>query len=149
MITSPRLFRFILNIYPPYIGAGVSVDRISEDWREVDVSMKLRWYNRNVMNTHFGGSLYSMVDPHFMLMLLQVLGKGHIVWDKAAGIDFLKPGRGKVSAHLRITEAMLTEIHAGLASKKKIIPQYEVDIFDESAEVVARVYKILYIRRKD
>ena len=149
MITSPRFFRFILNVYPPYLGSGVWIDRISADWREVDVSMKLRWYNRNAMKTHFGGSLYSMVDPHLMLMLLQILGKGYIVWDKAASINFLKPGRGRVSAHLQITDAMLAEIHAGLARKKKVMPQYDIDIIDDAQEVVARVQKTLYVRRKE
>ena len=149
MITSPRFFRFILNVYPPYLGSGVWIDRISADWREVDVSMKLRWYNRNAMKTHFGGSLYSMVDPHLMLMLLQILGKGYIVWDKAASINFLKPGRGRVSAHLQITDAMLAEIHAGLARKKKVMPQYDIDIIDDTQEVVARVQKTLYVRRKE
>ena len=149
MISSPRLFRFILNVYPPYLGTGVWIDRISEDWREVDVSMKLRWYNRNAMKTHFGGSLYSMVDPHLMLMLMQILGRGYIVWDKAAGIDFLKPGRGRVAAQLRITDDMLAEIHAGLTRKKKVTPHYAIDILDESAEVVARICKTLYVRRRE
>ena len=149
MITSPRLFRFILNVYPPYLGTGVWIDRISKDWREIDVSMKLHWYNRNAMKTHFGGSLYSMVDPHLMLMLMQIMGKDYIVWDKAAGIEFIKPGTGKVVVQLRITDDMLAEIHSGLARKKKVTPQYEIDILDESNEVVARIRKTLYVRRRE
>lgn len=149
MITSPRLFRFILNVYPPYLGTGVWIDRISKNWREIDVSMKLHWYNRNAMKTHFGGSLYSMVDPHLMLMLMQILGRGYIVWDKAASIDFLRPGTGRVTAHLRITDNMLAEIHSGLVKKKKVTPEYEINILDDSNEAVARVRKTLYVRRRE
>lgn len=148
MFNSPRLLRFILNVYPPYLGAGVHVDSIAPDWKQIDVSMKLRWFNRNAVRTHFGGSLYSMVDPHLMLMLMQLMGKDYIVWDKSASIDFLRPGKGWVSARLEITDSDLDEIHTGLERKKRTLPQFEIDIVDELGEVVARVGKTLYVRRK-
>lgn len=82
--------RFLLNIYPPYLGAGVRVSYIRTDWRELHVSMALKWFNRNYVGTHFGGSLYSMVDPHLMLLLIQILGGEYRVWDKASDIEFIK-----------------------------------------------------------
>ena len=148
MKMTPGLMRFILNVYPPYIGAGIRVNTIAADWRTIEVSMKLHWYNQNAVGTHFGGSLYSMVDPHLMLMHMQVLGKNYIVWDKAAHIDFLRPGKGRVYARFQIRDNDLELIHRGLETKKKVEPQYEVEVTDESAEVVARVKKILYVRRK-
>lgn len=148
MNLSPRLLRFILNIYPPYIGAGVKVTRIAPDWREVDVTMNLRWYNRNAVKTHFGGSLYSMVDPHLMLMLMQILGKDYIVWDKSAQIVFIRPGNGKVRAQLVVTDSDLESIRSVLAVKKKVLPQFEVSIVDEKDKLVAQVTKTLYVRRK-
>ncbi len=140
--------RFILNVYPPYLGAGIHVDKIAADWKTVDVSMKLHWYNQNAVRTHFGGSLYSMVDPHLMLMYMQVLGKNYIVWDKTAHIDFLRPGKGKVSVRFHIPDTDLEKIFNELKTKTKVEPQYEVEVIDESAEVVARVTKVLYVRRK-
>lgn len=148
MKMTPGLMRLILNVYPPYLGAGIHVDKIAADWRTIDVSMKLHWYNQNAVKTHFGGSLYSMVDPHLMLMHMQVLGKNYIVWDKAAHIDFLQPGKGKVTARFHITDTDLQHIFNGLKTKKKVEPQYEVEVVNESSEVVARVTKILYVRRK-
>lgn len=145
---TPRLMKFILNMYPPYLGAGVKVESFSTNWMEAEVSMKLRWYNRNIVGTHFGGSLYSMVDPHLMLMHMQILGKDYIVWDKAAHIDFLHPGKGKVYAHFQITDQHLEEIHEGLQKKKKVEPVYEVEVVDESGSVVAKIRKTLYVRRK-
>ncbi|MCX4198124.1 DUF4442 domain-containing protein [Methylobacterium organophilum] len=79
-----RFLRWAMNFYPPYIGAGVRVRHISADMRLVQVKMVLRWYNRNYVGTQFGGSLYSMVDPFFVLMLMENLGRDYIVWDKAA-----------------------------------------------------------------
>ncbi len=82
----------------------MKVDYIAKDWKETHVSMKLRWYNRNAVGTHFGGSLYSMVDPHLMLILMQLLGKNYIVWDKSASIDFRRPGQGRVYSKMKITD---------------------------------------------
>ena len=107
MKLTPRLLRWLLNIYGPYLGAGIRVELISADWRESQVSMKLRWYNRNAVGSHFGGSLYAMVDPHLMLMLMHILGNDYIVWDKSAEIDFVRPGRGRVMANFAITDEEL------------------------------------------
>ncbi len=143
-----RRFRRLINIYPPYLGAGVRVVHIAEDFREARVEMPLRWYNRNYVGTHFGGSLYSMVDPFFMLMLIQILGPEYVVWDKAAEIEFLKLGRGTVSAHFVVEDARLEEIRRATASGDKFLPTWTVDVRNERDEVVARVRKTLHIRKK-
>ena len=72
-------FKRKLNLYPLYWSTGIVVKKISPDFREIIVQMKMTWYNRNYVNTHFGGSLYSMTDPFFMLMLMQILGKEDIL----------------------------------------------------------------------
>ncbi len=95
----PNLFRFILNIWPPYVGAAVHVEKIAEDWQQIRVGMRLRCYNQNYMRTHFGGNLYTMTDPFFVLMLMANLGRDYVVWDSAARIKFLKPGRTRVFAN--------------------------------------------------
>ena len=148
MKLTPRLFRWILNIYGPYLGAGIRVERISADWREIQVSMKLRWFNRNAVGTHFGGSLYSMVDPHLMLMLMNLLGKDYIVWDKSAEIDFIRPGRGRVMANFTITDDDLQAIRNNTAQGEKYLPHFSIRVIDTEGKLVARIKKILYIRRK-
>jgi acyl-coenzyme A thioesterase PaaI-like protein len=145
---TPRLAKFLLRFYGPYLGAGVRIVHISPDWRELRVSMKLRWYNRNIMGTQFGGSLYSMIDPHIMLLLMQLLGRDYIVWDKGAEIDFVRPGRGTVSATITISDQDLAEILANTAAGQKYLPEFNLEIFDDTGEIVAKVKKILYIRRK-
>ena len=110
MKITPRRLRFLLNCYGPYLGAGVRITDIAADWRELRVSMRLRWFNRNAVGTHFGGSLYSMVDPHVMLMLMKLLGRDYVVWDKAAQIDFVKAVKGPVRAVIRISPAEVSRI---------------------------------------
>lgn len=148
MKLTPKLLKLILNFYPPYIGAGVKVSHISEDWSELHVSMALRWYNKNALGTHFGGSLYSMVDPHLVLLLMQRLGKDYLVWDKSANIDFIKPGKNKVSAVLKISKETLEEIKTKTAEGEKYFPEFLVNIHDENDQLVARVNKTLYVKKK-
>jgi len=143
-----RLLRWAMNFYPPYLGAGVRIQHIAGDFREIRVKMGLGWYNRNYVGTQFGGSLYSMTDPFFMLMVMENLGSDYIVWDKAASIDFIAPGKGPVYADFRIEEALLDEIRQRTAGGDKYLPQLHVDVHDGDGTLVARVHKTLYVRLK-
>lgn len=145
---SAKGMRQIINIYGPYFGAGVKVTHIDKDFRQAQVSLKLRWYNRNYVGVHFGGSLYSMIDPFYMLLLMNNLGKDYIVWDKGAEIEFIKPGTGTVSASFVITDEMLAEIQDKTANGDKYLPVYPVNIIDADGDIVATAKKTLYIRRK-
>ena len=145
---TPRRLRFVLNLYPPYLGAGIKVTHIGTDWREVHVAMKLRWYNRNMVGTHFGGSLYAMAEPHPMLMLLQLLGKDYVVWDKSAGIEFVAPGRGTVRSVIKITDQELQAIMANTADGNSYLPEFNLQIVDEEDRIVARLNKTVYVRKK-
>lgn len=133
-----RFLRWLLNFYPPYLGAGVKVRYISSDFREVRVSMGLKWYNRNYVRTQFGGSLYSMTDPFYMLMLMENLGRDYVVWDKAAHIEFISPGQGTVHAEFKIDEDMLNTIREHTAAGEKYLPNYQVDVRDDRGTLVAR-----------
>lgn len=141
-------FRWRINLYPPFLGAGVRVEHISDDYREIDVSMGLRWYNRNYVGTQFGGSLYAMTDPFFMLMLMNILGRDYIVWDQAARIDFVSPGKGRVWARFRLTEDEIARVKAEAERGVPLRPVYQVEVRDEQDGLVARVEKTLYVRKK-
>ena len=138
----------MINFYGPFVGAGVKLEKMTKDFRHARVSMKLTFYNKNYMGTQFGGSLYAMVDPWYMLMLIKNLGKDYIVWDKAATINFKRPGRGKVTAEFNLTDAHLDEIRATLVTQNKMDYIFKVEIKDEEGKLIAEVDKVLYIRRK-
>ena len=145
---SPKLFKRIINLYPPYLGAGIKVERISGDWKELHVSMALRWYNRNAVGTHFGGSLYSMVDPHLMLLLIQLLGKEYLVWDKSASIDFVKASKKKVKSVIKVSDEDLEEIRRNTEKGDKYFSKFYIEIRDEGDDLVANVEKVIYVRKK-
>ena len=120
-----RLMIRAINIWPPILGAGIRV-KWSPDNKAVDVEMKLRFWNRNYVGTHYGGSLYSMTDPFYMLMLMKNLGSDYIVWDKAASIRFRKPGKGRVRAEFRLTDEQLEDIRSKLKTEAKYEPTFLV-----------------------
>ena len=137
-----------MNFWPPFLGAGIHVDHIAEDYRSAKVTLKYRLINRNIVGVHFGGSLFAMTDPFFMLLFSQNLGKEYIIWDRAAKIDFLKPGKTDVYANFNITQSQVDELRLEASSGEKIFKDYSVDITDSGGEVIARVTKTLYVRKK-
>jgi acyl-coenzyme A thioesterase PaaI-like protein len=141
-----RLLEKFINIYPPLLGAGIRSRSIDE--HTVDVEMNLTVFNRNVVGVHFGGSLYAMCDPWFMLILMRLLGSNYIVWDKAASIKFKKPGRGRVKARFHIPQEQVDQIRMDADREGKIEPTFSVNVLSEDGEIIAQVEKLLYVRRK-
>lgn len=144
----PNILRRLINFWPPLLFNSISATHISQDFREVEVALKLRWCNRNYVGTHFGGHLFAMTDPWYMVMLIQNLGRAYYVWDKSATIDFIAPGRGKVTARFELSEERLADIRAHTAGGEKYLPSFSIDILDENKNLVARVRKTLYIKLK-
>ena len=144
----PRLLRFVVNLWPPYVGAGIRVRYIAEDWSQVKVQMTLRWFNKNYLGTQFGGSLFSMTDPFYMLMLIKRLGPDYRVWDQRGEIKFIRPGRGTVSTQMAITDAQLDEIRRATADGAKHFASFDMSIVDTEGALVAKVRKTIYVRRR-
>ncbi len=145
----PRKWLYKLwQFWFPFFGAGISVSQISEDLKFIQTRLKLRWWNRNYVGTQFGGSMFAMTDPIYMVMLLHNLGPGFIVWDKAASIRYLKPGKTDLTADFQLIEATLEHIRQSLSQQTKMDWVTTVQIKDQTGEIVAEVEKTLYIRKK-
>lgn len=146
--TSPRLARLALSWWSPFRGAGIRVRHIADNFRAVTVEMRLRYSNRTDAGTHFGGSLYAMTDPFCALMLKANLGAGYLVWDKAGSIDHVAPARGRVWARLELADADLEHVVRMTSTGDKHLHLFRVDIKDDEGMVVARVEKLVYVRRR-
>jgi len=138
-----------LRLYPPFLGAGIKVLRIADDFLTIDVKMGLRFWNKTGVGTHFGGSLYAMCDPFFMLILIKTLGSNYLVWDKAAAIRFKKPGTGTVWATFQISQARVAEIRTETDFYGRSEPQFLALVKDDEGNVIAEVDKVLVVKRKD
>ena len=141
-----RLRERLINFYPPLLGAGIRSRTVDE--LTIHVEMKLTALNRNIVGVHFGGSLYAMCDPWFMLIMMRALGPDYLVWDKAASIKFVSPGRGTVKAVFQIPQERVNEIRAVADRGEKIEPTFSVDVLGKQGQVRAHVEKLLYVRKK-
>lgn len=137
-----------MNLWPPYVGAGIHVRSIAADWSEAVVELRNRLVNRNYVGTHFGGSLFAMTDPFYALLLMHRLGSRYLVWDQAARIEFLAPGRGTVTARFAMPEETVHAIRQQAESGAKVLPEFHCEIRDRAGTVIARVHKTLYVRLK-
>jgi hypothetical protein len=145
----PDHLRRWINLWPPFLGAGICVQHIAPDMKSIDVEMKLRWWNANYVGTHFGGSLFAMTDAFYMLMVMAKLGHEYIVWDKAASIRYRRPGKGTVRAEFRLTDAQLDVIREKLNTLPKYEPVFKLEVKDEQGTVIAEVEKLLHVRKKE
>jgi acyl-coenzyme A thioesterase PaaI-like protein len=146
---SARMLRHAMNLWPPFLFSGIRVLDIASDWGHARVVLRRHRYNRNYVGTHFGGSLFAMTDPFWMVLLLNRLGSGYVVWDKAAEIEFVKATREPVYAEFRVTDDLIAEITAATAGAEKYLRWLDSDVATAQGEIVARVRKQIYVRRKN
>lgn len=143
----PAGMRWLFNLWPPFRAAGIRVTHLAGDWSVAIVELRARLLNRNYVGTHFGGSIFAMADPFFMILMMKKLGRDYVVWDKAGSVRFLRPGRGTLTARFVVTRAMVEAARRATADGSKHEPTYAVEITDGEGAVVARVEKTLHIRR--
>lgn len=144
----PSTLRHAMNLWPPFLFSGIHVAEIGNGWRSARVELRMRPWNRNYVGTHFGGSLFAMTDPFWMLLVKERLGRDHYVWDQAGSIEFLKPGRGTVSADFELDDATVEAFREATAGGDKYLHWFQTEVVDGQGDTVARVRKQVYARRK-
>lgn len=148
MLWVKRKFTRLWNYWPPFFFAGIALEKISPDYRHVCVKLKLRFWNSNYVGTQYGGSIFSMTDPFYMVMLIQNLGHEYIVWDKAAQIKYLKPGRTDLTAEFQFTEEDLQFIRSSVQKQGKLDWTRKVEVKDLNGVIVAEVDKVIQIKSR-
>ena len=144
-----RKMRWWFNMFPAFRGTGGRVTYIAGDFREARVRLPLNWRTRNYVGTIFGGSLYGAVDPMYMILLIRILGPAYTVWDKAATIRFVKPGRSALHARFVLEDEEIRTIRELLETLPSVNRTYRVDLADSAGVVHASVEKTIYIRKND
>lgn len=142
------VIRFLGNLYVPFLGAGIKIENIAKDYHYIRVSMPLKWFNKNYVGTHFGGSIFAMVDPWYMMMLINILGKDFLVWDKGADIQFIKPGTTKIIAEFQINEKEIKNIKQEIEKEGRYLFKKEIVILDTNQNIVSKVRKSISIKKK-
>lgn len=139
----------LMNFYPPLVGAGIRIKEVSSAYDRLVVEMKLTWWNANFARTHFGGSLYMMIDPFYALMLKHHLGPGYNVWDREATIHFRAPGRTKVHATFELPPETVAGYRTELAQHGRLDVVLPIEIHDTNDTLIAEASKVISMRRVD
>lgn len=138
----------LVNFYPPFVGAGIRVTRVDLANRVIEARMKLTWWNKNYVGTHYGGSLYSICDPFYVVLLVEALGRDYVVWDKGAEIRFVRPGTGTVRVKVELSEEQVADLRAEADREGTAERVWPVRVLNEEGRTVAEVRKTVYVRRK-
>ena len=141
-------FRRLMNLWPPFLCNSIRVQMLSEDYLETTVVLRLRPWNRNYVKSQFGGNLFAMTDPFWMLLVMHQLGSDYYVWDKAGAIDFVAPGYEDVYAHFKLEPATIDELRTAAAGGQKVLRWFETEVKTASGKVIAVVRKQIYVRLK-
>ncbi|MDR2255751.1 MAG: DUF4442 domain-containing protein [Arthrobacter sp.] len=147
-MANPAVLRRGMSLWPPFLGAGVVVEELDREWRSATVRLRRSPFNANYVGTQFGGSLFSMCDPWFMLLVLRRMGPGYVVWDRRGEIEFVAPGRTAVRASFEVDDERIEALRAAAAGGDKVLEWFEAEIKDADGALVARYRKQVYVRAK-
>lgn len=144
-----RLLKYGFNISPMYRRSTGRIKHMSKDMRSCTIKIAISWKNRNYMNSIYGGSMFSAIDPVPMMQLLEILGKDYVVWDKAATIHFKRPAREDLYCEIIFTEEEINHIKQSVATEKEVSYVKEVQLKNkDGSKLFSTIDKVLYIADK-
>jgi len=148
MRVTPRRLAIGMSLWAPNFFSGIRVKGFAPDWTSAMVELRVNLFTRNYVKTAFGGSLSAMTDPYFFMLVMHQLGRDYVVWDTRGEIEFLKPGRGTLSAIFEVPPDKAAELRERARGGAKVLEWFETEITDEAGDVVARVRREVYVREK-
>ncbi|MEP2279316.1 DUF4442 domain-containing protein [Maribacter sp.] len=144
------IFKYGFNLSPMYKRSTAKLIEVSEDLLHVKIIVPISYKNKNYVNSIFGGSMFSAVDPIPMIQLLSIMGNDYVVWDKSAEIFFKKPAKENLYADFDFSKKELEEIRVQVAEKKEIDIIKTTQLTNkEKTQVFCEVRKTIYIADKD
>ena len=132
-----------------YQRSTAKIAEVTPDLMEIKVKLPLSYKNRNYVNSIFGGSLFSSVDPIPMVQLINLLGDDYVVWDKSAQIFFKRPAKEHVYAEFKVTQEELDDIKTRVKAENEINLEKVTVLKNKSGDkVFCEVHKVIYIADK-
>lgn len=148
MRITPRRLAIGMSLWIPNLFSRIRIRRFSDDWTHATVELHVNVFTRNYVKTAFGGSMSAMTDPYFFMLVMHQLGRDHVVWDTRGEIEFLKPGRGVLTAQFEVSREKAEELRERARGGAKVLEWFETEITDAQGDVVARVRREVYVREK-
>lgn len=148
MQITPRRLALGMSLWAPNLWSGIRIRRFADDWTSATVELHVNLITRNYVKTAFGGSMSAMTDPYFFMLVMHQLGRDYVVWDTRGEIEFVKPGRGVLTARFTVPREKAEELRERARGGAKVLEWFETEITDAAGDVVARVRREVYVREK-
>ena len=143
------LFKHGFNLSPMYRRSTGRVTWVSEDLSHITIKLPINYKNRNYVNSIFGGSMFSSVDPIPMVQLINILGEDYVVWDKSAEVYFKRPARETLYADFIYSDEEIEAIKKDVEENKEITITKNTQLMDkDKSKVFCEVRKTIYIADK-
>lgn len=152
MLVSENVLKWAMRVYPPLLFQRIWVKKFHPGFLAVEVKIFKSVFNINYNRSIFGGTIYAAADPFFAVLFYQLmLRKGYniIVWQKAAEIFYLKPGRSDLYFRIDISVEEIEKVCSLLDTDGKAEHMCTLEIKDNQGDVTARVSNLVYIRNLD
>ncbi len=144
------LFKYGFNFSPMYRRSTAKITHVSTDLLTIKVKLPISYKNKNYVNSIFGGSLFSAVDPIPMVQLINLIGDEYIVWDKSAEIFFKRPAKEHVYATFTYSKDELTQIKTDVEKHNEIEITKVTQLTNHNQSTLfCEVKKTIYIANKD
>lgn len=132
-----------------YKRSTAKVIKVSSDLLHIRIKLPISYKNRNYVNTIFGGSMFSAVDPFPMVQLMNLIGDDYVVWDKSAQIFFKRPAKENLYADFDYSEKELKDIKNQVSEKKEIEIVKTTQLTNKNRSVIyCEVKKTIYVADK-
>ena len=142
-------YRRAINFWPCIWCTGSKITFCAADFTELHVQLDLNLRTRNRVGTVFGGSIYSSIDPHFMLMFMEIMGREYVCWDKAASFKFLRPITGKVKCRFLVPLETIAKVKAEIAANGQCSFDMPLQYEDDGGRAYAVFTKTIYVASKE
>ena len=148
--TQSQLFKYGFNLSPMYRRSTARITEVTDDLMHIKIKLPISYKNRNYVNSIFGGSMFSAVDPIPMIQILNILGDDYVVWDKAAEIKFKRPGRENLYANFNCTPSEILNIKKRIENEQEIEVEKLTQLTNKNGDIVfCEVSKTIYIANKN
>ena len=149
VLRKSTLFKYGFNLSPMYRRSTARILYVADNLQEVRIKLPISYKNRNYVNSIFGGSMFSAVDPIPMVQLIHILGTDYVVWDKSAEIRFRRPARENLYATFIFTEEQIAQIKVSLQQENETEFIHNTELTNKDGDkVFCEVSKRIYITTK-
>ena len=94
-------------MWVPFIFNRIKIIHISDDFKQIDVRLKLSFWNRNPGKALWGGAIFSAADSFFPIILKQNALLSGIETDfftKSTNVSYLKPSKTDLMFNFNVSD---------------------------------------------